>query len=78
LEEDTLEVKENGRMGIGKEMRGIATTLDGNEYALRCKVLETAANGTLMADCGGSPGASGTALVSRKGKLIAIHLGAGN
>jgi hypothetical protein len=62
---------------FGKELRGIAT-LDEQGHALYCHALERSANGTFIGDCGGSPGASGTAYLNRRGMVVGIHHGAGN
>jgi FtsZ-binding cell division protein ZapB len=69
-----LKVK-NTTLKLGKQLWGIAS-LDAQAYALHCRVVEKRRNkAIIMADCGGSFGASGTALLNGKGKMIGLHRG---
>jgi hypothetical protein len=72
-------VMKDVRPRTGKQVWGIAS-MDFRAYALHCRAIETAIHSgkrEIMADCGGSGGASGTALLNRKGFGVGMHWGSG-
>jgi S1-C subfamily serine protease len=64
----------NKTLKVGKPLWGLAA-LDFHAYALHCRVVERQETGSVLADCAGSHGASGTGYLNGKGKMIAIHFG---
>jgi hypothetical protein len=67
----------NSNLRLGSPIWGISSIKQGS-LGLHCRVIEKDVYSyMLFADCGGSPGASGTAYLNGKGELIGIHFGGG-